>query len=203
MKKLIFILTAICLFMSCSFITDSEDNTNYCEPNPCLNGSECIASSGTYTCTCQDNYFGSNCENYINPLVGTWNLTTILYFETLDCSGNPLGSTDVNSLEQLAVFGVDEYNLKITITVDSYIIGINTISSDTSDVREEYVSTGIILDHGDQYCVIWDTGDGDECDECRDYIVNGDEVELTSYNCPLPLPPHPNVPCQIYTFVKQ
>ena len=142
-------------------------------------------------------------DSITSPMVGTWNVTNIKYFSTLDCSGNPFESTDVNSLEQLAVYGVDEYQTKVTITIDSYIILINTISSDTSDVREEYVSTGIILDHGDQFCVIWDTGDGDECDECRNYIINGDEVKITSKNCPLPVPPNPNTPCQIYTLVKQ
>ena len=142
-------------------------------------------------------------ESTINPLVGTWNLTNIQYFETIDCSGVPIEILDVNSLEQLAIYGVDEYQTKVTITIDSYIILINTISSDTSDVRVESVSTGIVLDHGDQFCVIWDTGDGDECDECRNYIINGDEVKITSTNCPLPVPPNPNVPCQIYTFVKQ
>ena len=142
-------------------------------------------------------------ESTINPLVGTWNLTNIQYFETIDCSGVPIEIIDVNSLEQLAEYGMDEYQLKLTVTLDLNIIAIHTQSFDTSYVRDENVSTGIILDHGDQYCVIWDTGDGDECDECRDYIVNGDEVEFTSYNCPLPIPPHPNVPCQIYTLVKQ
>jgi len=150
-----------------------------------------------------DSKDSENSESTINPLVGTWNVTNIKYFETLDCSGNPLESLDANSLEQLAVYGVDEYQLKLTITIDSYIIAINTISSDTSYVRDENVSTGIILDHGDQFCVIWDTGDGDECDECRDYSINGDEATITSKNCPLIVPPHPNIPCQIYTFVKQ
>ena len=144
-----------------------------------------------------------NSASTINPLVGTWNVTNIKYFETLDCSGNPLESIDVNSLEQLAEYGVDEYQLKLTISIDSYIIAINTISSDTSYVREENVSTGIILDHGDQFCAIWDTGDGDECDECRDYTINGNEMEITSYNCPVPPSPEINIPCQIYTLLKQ
>ena len=130
-------------------------------------------------------------------------VTNIKYFETKHCSGNPFESTYVDSLEQLAVYGVDEYQTKVTITIDSYIILINTISSDTSNVREEAVSTGILVDHGDQYCVIWDTGDGDECDECRDYNINGDELEFRSYNCPLPIAPNPNVPCQINTLVNQ
>jgi len=142
-------------------------------------------------------------DSTISPMVGTWNVTNIKYFETWDCSGVPEENIDVNSLEQLAVYGVDEYQSKITITIDSYIILIHTISSDISDVREEDVSTGIILDHGEKFCVIWDTGDGDECDECRNYIINGDEVKITSTNCPLPLPPNPNTPCQIYTLVKQ
>ena len=150
-----------------------------------------------------DSKDSENSASTINPLVGTWNVTNIKYFETLDCSGNPLESIDVNSLEQIAEYGVDEYQLKLTISIDSYIIAIQNISSDTSYVREENVSTGIILDHGDQFCAIWDTGDGDYCDECRDYIVNGDVAEITSYNCPLIVPPHTNIPCQIYTLVKQ
>ena len=77
------------------------------------------------------------------------------------------------------------------------------MSSDTSDVRVESVSTGIVLDHGDQFCVIWDTGDGDECDECRNYTINGDELEFLTYNCLPPVPTDDNVPCQIYTLVKE
>ena len=168
MKKLIFILISISLFMNCTFVANENDS-----------------------------------ESTIKPLVGTWNVTTIKYFETLDCSGDPIVTTDINSLEELAEYGVDEYQTKVTVTIDSYIIIINTISSDTSNVREEAVSTGILVDHGDQYCVIWETGDGDECDECRDYIINGNEAEITSYNCPLIIDTDFNVPCQIYTLVKQ
>ena len=144
-----------------------------------------------------------NSASTINPLVGTWNVTNIKYFETLDCSGVPYINLDVNSLENLAEYGVDEYQLKLTVTLDLNIIAIHTQSFDTSYVRDEVVSTGIILDHGDQYCVIWDTGDGDECDECRDYTINGNEMEITSYNCPVPPSPEINIPCQIYTLLKQ
>ena len=143
-------------------------------------------------------------ENTENPLVGTWNVTNIKYFfNDSKCIGNPDESTDVNSQEQLAVYGVDEYQIKITITTDSYIIGIHTLSLVDDSVRIEEVSTGIMVDHGDQYCVIWDTGDGDECKECRDYTINGDLAEIISYECPLPIPPNPIVACQIYTLVKQ
>ena len=191
------------LFLSCSFVTDSNDSASLCEPDPCLNEGECRVNSGAYTCTCQDNYSGNNCENYNNPLVGTWNVTTIKYFETLDCSGAPIENLDVNSLEELATYGADEYQTKITLTVDSYIIAINTLSLVSSDERVEDVSTGIMLDHGNQYCVIWNTGDGDHCNECRDYTINDDEAEFTSYNCPDPVTGQINIPCIIYTLVKQ
>ena len=144
-----------------------------------------------------------NLESNDSLLFGIWNLTTIKYFETIDCSGVPYENLDVNSLEQLAEYGMDEYQLKLTVTLDLNIIAIHTQSFDTSYVRDENVSTGIILDHGDQYCVIWDTGDGDECDECRDYTINGDELEFISYNCPHADPNNDNVPCQIFTLVKQ
>ena len=138
-------------------------------------------------------------ENTANPLVGRWNMTTVEYFGETDCSGDPDETLVLDSLKQITEFGLDELQLKLTITLDSYIIAINTISSDTSYVREENVSTGIILDHGDQFCAIWDTGDGDEC---RDYSINGDEATITSKNCPLIVPPHPNIPCQIYYLSK-
>ena len=142
-------------------------------------------------------------DSTISPLVGTWNVTTMKYFETLDCSGVPVKKIDVDSLEQLAEYGMDEYQMKLTLTLDSFVILILTQSVDTSYVREEIVQTGIILDHGNQYCVIWDIEDGEICDECRDYIVNGDVAEISSYNCPSQLSPEINIPCEIYTFVKQ
>jgi len=99
--------------------------------------------------------------------------------------------------------GLDELQLKLTITLDSYIIGILTTSEPGSSIREETISTGIITDHLDQFCVIWDTGDGDECDECRDYTINGDEFKMTAYNCPIPPFPGENAPCVISTLVIQ
>ena len=142
-------------------------------------------------------------DSTADPLIGTWNLTSVNYFNNPNCSGDPIDSLDVNSLEDLAALGLDEFQLVLTVTIDSYIIIHLVISTTSSDEREEEAMTGFLVDHGDQYCVIWDTGDGDECDECRDYTINGDVAEFTSYNCPLPLPPHPNIPCQIYTLVKQ
>ena len=151
-------------------------------------------------------------ESTINSLVGTWNVTTYKYFSAnLDCSGVPESELVVDSLEQIAEYGLDEYQLKLTITIDSYIIAINTLSTDTSFVREEIISTGIWKEINDQFCIIWDMGDGDDfwisgggdgCDACRDYTINDDEFKMTAYNCPIPPFPDMNVPCQISTFVK-
>ena len=79
-------------------------------------------------------------------------------------------------------------------------------------MREEIISTGIWTDKGDELCIVWDMGDGDDfwlsgggdgCDACRDYTINGDELKMTAYNCAFPLDPDTNMPCIIYTFKKQ
>ena len=168
MKKLLFILSSIILFMSCSFVTDSEDS-----------------------------------ESTVNTLVGTWNLSTVKYFDNPNCNGDPFRTIDVNSLVDLYQYGLDEYKLKAIITKDLYIIVIRAQSLATSNDREENSATGILVDHGDRYCVIWDTEHGDECDGCRDYTINGDELEFLSYDCPHPDANNDNVPCQIFTLVKQ
>ena len=142
-------------------------------------------------------------ESTVNPLVGTWNMTTVEYFETLDCSGVPDSYLDFSSQDDLAELGLDEYQLKVTITIDLHVIVIRSTSLATSNVREEVAATGILVDHGDQYCVIWDTADTDGCEECKDYTINGDELELLTYNCLPPVPTNDNVPCQIYTLVKE
>ena len=142
-------------------------------------------------------------ENTANPLVGTWNMTTVEYFETLDCSGVPDSYLDFSSQDDLAELGLDEYQLKVTITIDLHVIVIRSTSLATSNVREEVAATGILVDHGDKYCVIWDTAGTDGCDECKDYTINGDELEFLTYNCLPPVPTDDNIPCQIYTLVKE
>ena len=141
-----------------------------------------------------------------DPLIGTWNLTSVNYFNNPNCSGDPIDSLDVNSQEDLAALELDEFQLELTVTIDSYIIVLLSISSTSSDEREEEAMTGIVVDHGDHYYVIYDTEDDrDDCDERKDYTINGDEVEVYLYNC-LPSMPTPTgniVPCQIYTMVKQ
>ena len=151
-------------------------------------------------------------ESTVNPLVGTWNMTTVEYFGETDCSGDPGQALVLDSLEQIIQYGIDELQLKVTITLDSYIIGIFTASDTGSSIREEIISTGIITYLRDQFCVIWDMGDGDSfweegggdgCDACRDYTINGDEFKMTAYNCPIPPFPGENIPCQINTLVKE
>ena len=165
------------LLLSCSFVTDSND-TDSTSSSP----------------------------------AGTWNLSTITYFGTLDCSGTPAETAVFDSLEFITPFGIDEYQLKLTITVDSYIIGINTVHVIDAEEREQSISTGIWSQQGDKFCIIWDMGDGDDfwdngsgdgCDACRDYSINGNELKMTAYNCAFPLNPDLNMPCQIYTFIKQ
>ena len=163
MKKLLFILIAISLFISCNMWDEDSDSN-------------------------------------VNPLVGTWNAATVKYFGSSNCSGDPNVEIDFNSPEHLALLDLDEYQLQITITIDFHLIVILAQSATTSNVREEDVATGILVDHGNKYCVFWDTDDGDDCDECKDYIINGDELELLSYNCPGIN--DGNVPCLKLAFVK-
>jgi hypothetical protein len=157
------------LFMSCSFVTDSEDS-----------------------------------DSTANPLVGTWNLTTITIFENQDCSGDPVYILDINSEDDLAdVLGLDLLQVKATITIDLYIILHEATSTPSSTLMEESAVTGILMGHGDQFCVIWDKEDYGDCDDCVDYTINGDELELQRYNCKHPVSTEPNILCQKSTFVKQ
>ena len=41
---------------------------NPCYPDPCHHG-ECVASGGTYTCTCNSGYHGSTCDGKYNGLI--------------------------------------------------------------------------------------------------------------------------------------
>ena len=156
------------LFISCGFVTDSNDS-----------------------------------DSTADPLVGTWNLTTVKYFANSNCSGDPV-EVDVNSPKDLAILGLDEYQLELTITIDAYIIVLQT-TSDRSGEREEEAATGFLVDHGNKYCVIWDTDEGDLCNECKDYTINGNEVEVYLYNCQpsMGTPTSGNVFCQILTLVKE
>ena len=144
-------------------------------------------------------------DSTVNPLVGTWNVTTYKTFDNLDCSGDPVGILDVNSEDDLAyLFGLDYLQTKLTITVDLYLITHETRSTTSSIIMEESATTGVLIEKGDQICFIRDDiEDPDTCDACRDYTINGDELELYHYNCPSPFPAESNIPCIIITHVKK
>ena len=146
-----------------------------------------------------------NSDSTVNPLVGTWNLITVDYFNNPDCSGIPYDSLDVNSQDDLAEFELDEYQLELTVTVDSYIIILIATSTTLSDEREEEAMTGFLTDHGYNYYVIYDTEDDDDCDDRKDYTINGNEIEIYLYDCLSSMlsPTGQNVPCQIFNMVKQ
>ena len=155
--------------------------------------------------------FFNNSKDTENSPFGTWKVTTWEYFDNSSCSGEPDTTIFLDSLEQITEFGLDELKLELTITQDAYIIGILTGSMVDNDERGETISTGIITYPSDQFCVIWDRGNGDEfwldgggdgCEACRDYTINDDEFKLTAYNCALPDSPG-NVPCLKYTLIKQ
>ena len=139
-------------------------------------------------------------DSTADPLIGTWNLTSVNYFNNPNCSGDPNVEIDFYSPEHLALLDLDEYQLQITITIDFHLIVLLAQSATTSNVREEDAATGILVDNGNKYCVVWDTDDDDDCDECKDYIINGDELEFLSYNCPGIN--GGNVPCLKLAFVK-
>ena len=54
-------------------------------------------------------------DSTVNPLVGTWNLTTITIFDNQDCSGDSVGILDLNSADHLATFGLDLWQTKAII----------------------------------------------------------------------------------------
>ena len=41
---------------------------NPCNPDPCNHG-QCVASGGTYTCTCNSGYSGTICDGRSNGLI--------------------------------------------------------------------------------------------------------------------------------------
>jgi len=152
--------------------------------------------------------FFNDSKDTENSPVGTWEVTTLDYYINSDCNGDPDTTFVLNSPESLYL---DEFQLELTITQDAYMIAILTVSFVDSHEREEIVSTGIITYEDDQFCVIWDSGNGNEfwingggdgCDDCRDYTINGNELEMLANNCPIP-DTEINVTCLRYSLVKQ
>ena len=42
--------------------TNCDENENECASGPCMNGGECVDGDNKYTCTCPDDFMGTNCE---------------------------------------------------------------------------------------------------------------------------------------------
>ncbi|XP_031417211.1 hyaluronan-binding protein 2-like [Clupea harengus] len=51
-----------------SWLTDLIDETNECDPNPCLNNGVCDnLAAGGYQCSCQRPYSGKHCQTLVDP----------------------------------------------------------------------------------------------------------------------------------------
>jgi len=51
--------------------TNCENNINDCkEPNPCMNGAECLDGQNSYTCKCKPGFKGKRCQINIDDCVG-------------------------------------------------------------------------------------------------------------------------------------
>lgn len=66
----------------------TSGNSNPCAVNPCLNGGTCIQEPTTYSCSCTQDYFGSDCQFFDDtafpplpdPVHVTSPTTLILFF---------------------------------------------------------------------------------------------------------------------------
>ena len=41
-------------------------SANICDSTPCKNGGTCSISGHTYTCSCQDGFYGNECQGTLN-----------------------------------------------------------------------------------------------------------------------------------------
>ena len=138
------------LLIGCSVVVDSDDSqgTNYCEPNPCLNGNECIGNSETYLCDCTDDWDGDNCEISNSLLVGNWEFYSGSAFTNTDCVGIPFGFYYTDSPEWLALFG-NATNYQLNVIYDSDLTFDQTQILEAADgeitIDQNY---GTITDNG-------------------------------------------------------
>ena len=191
------------LLTGCSFLVDSEDSasTNFCEPNPCLNGSECIPTSETYFCNCTDDWDGDNCEISNSLLVGTWKFLTRELFTNGTCNGVPDAIYDTNSPEWLNTFPVPTSQFQLTVAFNSDLTFTQTMNVVPVDVAASiitYISTGRIEDTGTEKCITWDEGSSSNCESCSPYTIIGDTTLVTTNYCSGTI-----FDCQIWTSIKQ
>jgi len=187
------------LLMSCSFLIDSEDSasTNYCAPNPCLNGNECIDNSETYTCSCSSQWSGDNCEISNSLLVGEWEFYSATPFTNETCSGEPFAFYYTDSPEWLNLFPGDLSNYELTVIYKSDLTITQTQTLvETNGNIIVYTDSGSITDTGTEKCITWDEGSSSSCALCSSYTINDDTLRTTNYCLGI-------YPCQIWASIKQ
>jgi hypothetical protein len=186
------------LLIGCSFLVDSEDSasTNFCEPNPCLNGSECIPTSERYYCDCTNGWDGDNCEISNSLLVGEWEFYIATAYTNLTCSGNPFAQYYTSSPAWLALFPGNLSNYELTVTYNSDLTITQTQTTVSGGNIEIDIDTGSIIDSGTEKCVTWDEGSSSACESCSPYTINGDTLVTTNYCAGI-------YPCQKWTSIRQ
>ena len=202
-KYYIVIILSI-LLMNCSQVVDSGNSagTNVCEPNPCLNGSECGVTSEAYACICTSEWDGDHCEDSNSLLVGKWKFYSRTLFSNSTCSGDPSGIYYTDSPEFLSAFPglpLRDYELTITYNSDLTFEQMQTlIPSDEDMAFIYYPNYGSITDTGTEKCITWDEGSSGSCsNNCADYTLIDDT--LRTYNKCDP----PFALCEIWTSHKQ
>ena len=186
------------LLTGCSILVDSEDSasTNFCEPNPCLNGSECIPTSERYYCDCTNGWDGDNCETSNSLLVGEWEFYIATAYTNLTCSGNPFAQYYTSSPAWLALFPGNLSNYELTVTYNSDLTLTQTQTTVSGGNIEIDIDTGSIIDSGTEKCVTWDEGSSSACESCSPYTINGDTLVTTNYCAGI-------YPCQKWTSIRQ
>ena len=196
--KYYIVIFLMILLIGCSVVVDSDDSqgTNYCEPNPCLNGNECIGNSETYLCDCTDDWDGDNCEISNSLLVGNWEFYAAAAFTNTDCVGIPYGFYYTDSPEWLALFG-NATNYQLNVIYDSDLTFDQTQILEAADgeitIDQNY---GTITDNGTEKCITWDAGSSGSCSSCSPYTIIDDTLSTTNYCLGL-------YPCQIWISIKQ
>ena len=54
---------AIYIIMDYQLYWSLLSETDFCDPNPCLNDGECDGFTGGFNCTCKEGFYGKICQN--------------------------------------------------------------------------------------------------------------------------------------------
>ena len=201
--KYYIVIFLMILLIGCSVVVDSDDSqgTNYCEPNPCLNGNECIGNSETYLCDCTDDWDGDNCEISNSLLVGNWEFYSGSAFTNTDCVGIPFGFYYTDSPEWLALFGnATNYQLNVIYYSDLSFRQTQILEAPDGEITID-INYGSITDNGTEKCITWDEGSSGSCSSCSPYTItdgmdDADTLVTTNYCLGV-------YPCQKWASIKQ